>query len=192
MEALAIACKEGLIPARIAVVVSNEPSAAGLARARRHAIDTIVIDHRESTSRDAHDARVAEALEAHGCDLICLAGYMRLLSGGFIARYAHRIMNVHPALLPAFPGLDAQAQAIEHGAKLSGVTVHFVDETLDQGPIIGQVAVPVLEDDTPETLAARILVQEHRLYPEAVRLYFEKRLVVTGRRVHIVAAGAKG
>lgn len=186
MEALAIACKEGLIPARIALVVSNERSAAGLARARRHGIEAVVIDHRESAGREEHDTRIAEALDAHGCELICLAGYMRLLSRWFVARYPHRIMNVHPALLPAFPGLDAQAQAIEHGVKVSGVTVHFVDESLDHGPIIVQAAVRVLEEDSAETLAARILVEEHRLYPQAVGLYFEKRLVVTGRRVRIL------
>lgn len=183
MEALAIACKEGQIPAKIVLVVSNEPGAAGLARAHRHGIETVVLDHREVKGRDAHDRRVAEALDRAGCDLVCLAGYMRLLSPWFVDHYRDRIMNVHPALLPAFPGLDAQKAAWEHGAKVSGATVHFVDEDLDHGPIIVQAAVPVLEDDTPDTLAARILVEEHVLYPRAVRLFFEGKLKVEGRRV---------
>ena len=183
MEALAIACKEGQIAARIALVVSNEAGAAGIARAHRHGIETVVLDHRESRGRETHDRRVAEALDAAGCELVCLAGYMRLLSPWFVAHYRNRIMNVHPALLPAFPGLDAQRAAWEHGAKVSGATVHFVDEDLDHGPIIVQAAVPVLEDDTADTLAARILVEEHLIYPEAVRLYFEGKLEVEGRRV---------
>jgi phosphoribosylglycinamide formyltransferase 1 len=186
MEALAIACKENQIPARVVLVVSNEPAAAGLARAHRHGIDTAVIDHRESKGRDgreAHDRRVAEALDAAGCDLVCLAGYMRLLSPWFVGHYKDRIMNVHPALLPAFPGLDAQKAAWEHGAKVSGATVHFVDEDLDHGPIILQAPVPILEEDTPDTLAARILVEEHLLYPKAVRLFFERKLKREGRRV---------
>jgi len=185
MEALAIACKEGQIAARIVLVVSNEPAAAGLARAHRHAIDTLVLDHREGGGREAHDRRMAEALDAAGCDLVCLAGYMRLLSPWFVAHYPSRIMNVHPSLLPAFPGVDAQKAAWEHGAKVSGATVHFVDEHLDQGPIIVQAAVPVLEDDTPDTLSARILVDEHVIYPEAVRLFFEGKLKVEGRRVFV-------
>ena len=186
MEALAIACKEGLIRARIALVISNEPAAAGLARAHRHGIDTLVVDHRESPRREEHDRRLAEALDARGCDLICLAGYMRLLSPWFVARYPNRIMNIHPALLPSFPGLDAQKAAVEHGVKVSGVTVHFVDESVDHGPIIVQTAVSVHENDSPETLAARILVEEHVAYPKAVRLFFEGRLRVEGRTVHVL------
>ena len=131
---------------------------------------------------------VAEALDSAGVDLVCLAGYMRLLSPAFIRRFPGRIMNVHPALLPSFPGLHAQRQAIEHGARLSGVTVHFVDEGLDSGPIILQAAVPVDQDDTEETLAARILEQEHALYPEAIRLFFEDKLRIQGRRVLIAAS----
>ena len=188
MEALAIACKEGLIRARIALVISNEPAAAGLARAHRHGIDTRVADHREVQGREEHDRRLAEALDARGCDLICLAGYMRLLSPWFVARYPNRIMNIHPSLLPSFPGLDAQKAAVGYGAKVSGVTVHFVDESVDHGPIIVQTAVSVHENDTPETLAARILVEEHVAYPQAVRLFFEGRLRVEGRRVHVLEA----
>ena len=183
MEALAIACKEGQIDARIVLVISNEPAAAGLARAHRHAIETLVFDHRAGGGRESHDRRMAEALDGAGCDLVCLAGYMRLLSPWFVAHYRDRIMNVHPALLPAFPGLDAQKAAWEHGVKVSGATVHFVDDHLDHGPIVVQAAVPVLEDDTADTLAARILVDEHLLYPKAVRLFFEGKLKVEGRRV---------
>jgi phosphoribosylglycinamide formyltransferase-1 len=183
MEALAIACKEGQIPARVATVVSNEPGAAGLARAHRHGIDTVVVDHREIRGREAHDRRMAEVLDHAGCNLVCLAGYMRLLSPWFVEHYRDRIMNVHPALLPAFPGLDAQKAAWEYGAKVSGATVHFVDEHLDHGPIILQGSVPVLESDTADTLSARILALEHILYPRAVRLFFEGKLKVDGRRV---------
>ena len=185
MEALAIACQQNQIPARVVLVVSNEASAAGLARARRHNIETAIVDHRESAGREEHDRRIAALLDARGCDLVCLAGYMRLLSRWFVGHYPNRILNVHPALLPAFPGLEAQRQAIDHGVKVSGVTVHFVDESLDHGPIVVQRAVDVHEDDTPETLAGRILAEEHRVYPEAVRLFFEGRLRVEGRRVRI-------
>jgi len=192
MEAIAIACKQEQIPARIALVVSNEPAAAGLARAERHHLETAVVDHRSSANREAHDRRLAALFDARGCELICLAGYMRQLSSWFVAHYPNRIMNVHPALLPAFPGLDAQRQAVEHGVKISGATVHFVDEKLDHGPIVLQSAVPVEEEDTPDTLSARILVEEHRLYPEAVRLFFERRLRIEGRRVRILEPGASG
>jgi phosphoribosylglycinamide formyltransferase-1 len=192
MEAIAVACKQGQIPARIALVVSNEPGAAALARASRHGIETLVIDHRESRSREEHDRRIAAALDEKACGLVCLAGYMRLLSGWFVSRYAGRIMNIHPSLLPAFPGLDAQRQAIEHGAKISGVSVHFVDEQLDHGPIILQAAVLVRDDDTEDSLSSRILVEEHKLYPEAVRLFFEDRLRIQGRRVHVLPARGGG
>jgi phosphoribosylglycinamide formyltransferase 1 len=192
MEALAIACKQGQIPARIAVVISNEPAAAGLARAKRHGIDTAVIDHRESASREEHDRRMAEVLDAHGVGLVCLAGYMRLLSGWFASRYQGRVMNIHPALLPSFPGLHGQRKAVEYGVKISGVTVHFVDEQLDHGPIILQAAVPVHDDDNEDALASRILVEEHRIYPEAVRLFFEGRLKLEGRRVRILQPESPG
>lgn len=190
MEALVVACKQEQVRARVAAVISNEPAAAGLARAKRHGIDATVVDHRASRTREEHDRKVAELFDARGCRLICLAGYMRLLSPWFVAHYPGRIMNVHPSLLPAFPGLEAQRQAVEHGVKVSGVSVHFVDEQLDHGPIILQAAVPVHESDTGDTLAARILVEEHRLYPEAVRLYFEGRLRIEGRRVRILDSGS--
>jgi len=188
MEALAVACKQGQIPARIAIVVSNVPAAAGLQRAVRLHLETAVVDHHESRTREEHDRKVAAVLDAHGCELICLAGYMRLLSAWFVQHYPNRIINIHPALLPSFPGLDAQKQAIEHGAKVSGVTVHFVDEQLDHGPIILQASVPVSDDDTEDTLAGRILAEEHRLYAEAVRLFFLERLKIEGRRVRILDA----
>ena len=186
LEALLKACEGGKIPARVALVISNEPEAGGLALARARRIETVVIDHRRSGGREMHDQRMAEALDTAGCELICLAGYMRLLSSGFVGRYANRIMNIHPALLPSFPGLEAQARALEYGVKVSGATVHFVDEGLDHGPIIVQSAVPVREDDTAEVLSARILAEEHRLYPQAVRLFFERKLVIEGRRVLVL------
>lgn len=185
MLAIAQACADGRIAAKVGVVISNEPGAPGLAAARKLGLETMVIDHRESSSRDAHDARLEQELARRGVVLVCLAGYMRLLSPGFIRRRAGRIMNVHPALLPAFPGLDAQRQAVAHGVKLSGVTVHFVDEGLDSGPIILQYAVPVYQDDTESSLSARILKEEHRLYPEAISLYLQDRLRIEGRRVRI-------
>ncbi|HET9480488.1 MAG TPA: phosphoribosylglycinamide formyltransferase [Candidatus Polarisedimenticolia bacterium] len=186
MLAIADACAAGRIAARVGIVISNEPGAPGLAAARQRGIETLVLDHRESRGRQEYDARLAAALDRHSVDLVCLAGYMRLLSPGFVAERAGRIMNVHPALLPAFPGLHAQRQAVEHGVRLSGATVHFVDAGLDSGPIILQAAVPVEQDDTEETLSARILVEEHRLYPEAIRLHFEHRLRIEGRRVRIL------
>jgi len=168
MIALADAATDGRIPnAEIAVVISDQPKAAGLAKAKARGIETLVIERR-GRAREEHDAEVVEALRARQVDLVCLAGYMRVLSREFIDAFRGRILNIHPSLLPAFPGLDAQRQALESGAKVSGCTVHFVDETLDGGPIIAQRSVPVLEDDTVESLSARILEQEHKLYPEAV------------------------
>jgi phosphoribosylglycinamide formyltransferase-1 len=170
MVALAEAVSAGRIPdAKISVVISDQSSAAGLVRAREMGLETLLIERR-GRDRVEHDRELAAALVAHEVELVCLAGYMRLLSPAFIAAFRGRILNIHPSLLPSFPGLEAQAQAIRHGVKFSGCTVHFVDETLDGGPVIAQAVVPVLDDDTPETLAARILVEEHRLYPEAVAL----------------------
>jgi len=154
-------------------------------RATRAGLPAVHIDPRSHPDRAAFDAAVTAVLAGHGVELVCLAGYMRLLSGEFVAAWRSRILNVHPALLPAFPGLHAQRQALDHGAKVSGATIHLVDEGVDTGPIVLQAAVPVREDDTEATLAARILVEEHRLYPEAVRLYAEGRLAIEGRRVRI-------
>jgi len=171
--------------AAVALVISDRPKALALERARAHGIPTLVLRPRDYASRADHDAAVAAAIDAAGTDLICLAGYMRLFEPAFIQRYAGRMINVHPALLPAFPGLDVQAKALEHGVKISGCTVHFVDEGTDTGPIIVQRAVPVLEDDTAETLAARILTQEHLAYIEAIRLIAQGRVRIEGRRVRI-------
>jgi phosphoribosylglycinamide formyltransferase 1 len=170
MLALADAVDEGRIPnAEIALVVSDHANAAGLERATERGLRTIVIE-RAGRSREVHDRAIMAALQEHGVELVCLAGYMRLLSKYFIEAYRNRILNIHPSLLPAFPGLDAQRQALEHGVKWTGCTVHFVDETLDGGPIIVQHVVPIEANDTDETLAARILIQEHKAYAEAVTL----------------------
>ena len=168
MVALADSVEDGRIPkAEIAVVVSDQANAAGLVKARKRGIETLVIERRGRRPEE-HDREIVEALRARNIDLICLAGYMRILSRGFIDAYRGCILNIHPSLLPSFPGLDAQKQALEHGVKLTGCTVHFVDETLDGGPIISQRVVPVHEEDTAETLSARILIEEHKLYAEAV------------------------
>jgi phosphoribosylglycinamide formyltransferase-1 len=170
MLALSDAVNEGKIPnAEIAIVISDKGDARGLQLAQDRGIETRVVERR-GRSREEHEREIISILRERQVDLVCLAGYMRLLSPCFVEAFRGRILNIHPSLLPAFPGLDAQRQALEHGVKVSGCTVHFVDETLDGGPIIVQRAVPVMEGDTVETLSARILEQEHRLYPEAVRL----------------------
>ncbi len=183
MLALLDAMQRGQIRAEPAVVLSNRPGAAGLALAQERGVPTAVVDQREVKPRAAHEERIVERLREHHVDLVCLAGYMRLLTPRMIGAFPGRILNVHPSLLPAFPGLHAQRQALEHGVKLSGCTVHLVDEECDHGPIVAQTSVPVLENDTEESLSARILEQEHRIYPEAVALYFERGLRVEGRRV---------
>ena len=183
MLALADAVRDGRIPdAEIAVVVSDQPHAAGLDRAREQGLKTVVVDRRGRT-RLAHDDETVAVWKDHKVDIVCLAGYMRLLSGFFIEVYRHRILNIHPSLLPAFPGLDAHKQMLEHGVKWAGCTVHFVDETLDGGPIIAQKIVPVLDEDTEETLSARILEQEHKLYAEALALIVGGNYEIVGRRV---------
>ena len=182
-EALADSVAAGRIPdAEIAVAVSNREGAPGIDRARARGIETRVIPSK-GLQREEHDRLVAAALEERRVDLVCLAGYMRLLSPYFIQKFPQRILNIHPSLLPAFPGLEAQRQALEHGAKVTGCTVHFVDENLDAGPIVAQAVVLVRDDDTPETLAARILAEEHRLYTEAVRLVLSGKFRIEGRRV---------
>ncbi len=186
MVALVRAMQEGRVPAEPALVVANVPDAPGLERARELGVATAVVDSHEYRPRERHEREIAARLEGAGVGLVCLAGYMRLLSPWFVSRYAGRILNIHPSLLPAFPGLEAQRQALEYGVKISGCTVHFVDEQCDHGPIVIQAAVPVSEEDTVESLAARILEQEHRIYPEAVRLFAEGRLVLEGRRVRIL------
>src|SRR5258708_4202314 len=168
MVALADAVRDQRIPnAEIAIVISDKPNAAGLDKAKERGIETLVIERR-GRPRAEHDREIIAALGAKNIDLVCLAGYMRMLSPEFITAYRRRILNIHPSLLPAFPGLDAQMQALEYGVRISGCTVHLVDETLDGGPVIAQRTVPIHETDTVESLSARILAEEHRLYPEAV------------------------
>ncbi len=182
-EALAESVAAGRIPnAEIAVVISNREGAPGIERARARGIETRVIPSK-GLEREAYDRQVVAALREKQVDLVCLAGFMRLLSPYFVAAFPNRILNIHPSLLPAFPGLEAQRQALEYGVKWSGCTVHIVDENLDAGPIVTQAVVPVLDDDTLETLADRILKEEHRIYSEAVRLVLEGRFRIEGRRV---------
>ncbi|HEU4401168.1 MAG TPA: phosphoribosylglycinamide formyltransferase [Candidatus Polarisedimenticolia bacterium] len=180
--------RTGDLDAEVVLVVSNEPEAPGLRAARSRGVETLVVDHRASASRAAHDRKMAEALEAREVSLVCLAGYMRLLSAAFVRRFKGRILNIHPALLPAFPGLGSQEAALAYGVKVTGCTVHFVDEGVDTGPIILQEPVAVLDGDTPESLAARILETEHRAYSRAIALFFSGRLRIVGRRV-LGAAG---
>jgi phosphoribosylglycinamide formyltransferase-1 len=189
--ALHDAIAAGEVPAAIALVVSNEPAAAGLARARALGLPAAAIPHRGEPDRAAHEAKVLAALAGAGVEWVCLAGYMRLLSPAFVRRYPQRILNVHPSLLPAFPGLDAQRQALEHGVRVSGCTVHLVDEGLDSGPIVVQRAVPVSDRDSAETLAARILEQEHLAYPEALRRLLAERWEVIGRRLVFAPPGSE-
>ncbi|WP_197721807.1 phosphoribosylglycinamide formyltransferase [Sulfuritortus calidifontis] len=172
MEAL---LRAGL-PVEFAAVISNKAEAKGLAVARELGVETAVVNHKDYPSREAYDAKLAEVIDGYGADLVCLAGFMRILSDGFVNRYAGRMINIHPSLLPAFTGLDTHARAIAAGVKLHGCTVHYVTPELDAGPIVVQAAVPVLEDDTPDSLGARVLEQEHRIYPLAVRWIAEGRV----------------
>jgi phosphoribosylglycinamide formyltransferase-1 len=184
-EALADSVAAGRIPnAEIALVVCNREGAQGIDKARARGIETCVIPSK-GLEREAYDKLVVAALKEKKVDLVCLAGYMRLLSPYFVSAFPGRIVNIHPSLLPAFPGLESQRQALEHGAKFSGCTVHFVDENLDAGPIILQALVPILDDDTESTLSERVLREEHRIYSEAVRIVLEGRYRIEGRRVLI-------
>jgi phosphoribosylglycinamide formyltransferase 1 len=183
-EAIADRIAAGTLDAEIAVVISNRESAPGLEAARRRGLNAVALPSR-GLDREVYDRRLGDELEASQVDLVCLAGFMRLLSAGFIRRFANRILNIHPSLLPAFPGLDAQRQALEHGVKLAGCTVHFVDEDLDAGPILLQTAVPVRDDDTVESLSARVLVEEHRIYSEAIGIVLSGRYSLDGRRVRL-------
>jgi phosphoribosylglycinamide formyltransferase-1 len=182
LQALIDAIAGGTLDARIAVVISNRAAAAGLERARSAGIETLTISHRDFSSREDFDRALAAALRERRVDVVCLAGFMRLIGRPMLEAFPNRILNIHPSLLPAFPGVDAQAQAIAHGVKVSGVTVHLVTGELDGGPIIMQAAVAVHDHDTPETLAERILAEEHRIYPEAVRLVLSRRWRLEGRR----------
>lgn len=189
MLALLAAIDDGRLAAVPALVIANVPQAAGLRLAAARGVETLVIDHRNSSSRLEHDRKVLDALQGRQVDLICLAGYMRVLGPTLIRAFPCRILNIHPSLLPSFPGLHAQRQAIAFGAKVSGCTVHFVDEGVDTGPVILQRAVEVRGSDTEEILGARILEEEHRIYPEAAHLVLEKRVRVEGRRACILPAG---
>ncbi|MBI2204151.1 MAG: phosphoribosylglycinamide formyltransferase [Candidatus Rokubacteria bacterium] len=176
-------------PARVALVVSDRERAQALERAARAGVPARFISPKDFGDREAYDAAVSAALDTAGVELVCLAGYMRIVGVAFVRRWSGRLMNIHPSLLPAFPGLHPQRQALDHGVKVAGATVHFVDEGVDTGPIILQASVPVLDADTEESLSERILVEEHRLYPEAIRLFAERRLRVSGRRVILEARG---
>ncbi len=190
MVALLDAMEAGAIDADPAVVVSNVAGAPGLQLAAKRGVPTSVVP-RNRRKREEHDQAVVDVLKEHDVQVVCLAGYMRLLSPVMVHEFPNRIFNIHPSLLPAFPGLHAQQQALDYGVKVAGCTVHLVDEICDHGPIVLQAQVPVLEDDTEEALSARILEQEHRIYPEAVSLYFAGRLTPAGRRVRIVAPASR-
>jgi phosphoribosylglycinamide formyltransferase-1 len=192
LQALIDATRDGRLRASIAVVISNRADAAGLERARTAGIETVCLDHRAFASRDDHDRAVARELRARQVGLVCLAGYMRLVGPPLLEAFPNAILNIHPSLLPAFPGVDAQRQAVEHGARVSGVTVHLVTAELDGGPIVVQRAVPVFDADTPETLSERILAEEHRAYPEAVQVMIEGGWRVEGRRFVRSLSAASG
>jgi len=181
-EAIAKSAAAGRIEANIAVVISNRADAGGLQTAREWGLHAVCLPSK-GLDRAVYDRSVVEELKRHEVDLVCLAGFLRLLSGEFIRAFPGQILNIHPSLLPAFPGLDAQHQALTHGVKVSGCTVHFVDEQLDAGPIVLQATVPVLDDDTAESLSARILVEEHRIYSEAIQLVLSGQYRIEGRRV---------
>ncbi len=192
LQAILEACARPGFPARVVVVVSDRERAQALDRARAAGVEARFVNPKDFSDREAYDLALVRELEARRAGLVCLAGFMRILTAGFVRAYAGRILNVHPSLLPAFPGLAAQRQALEYGVKLAGATVHVVDEGVDTGPVVLQSSVPVHPDDTEESLSARILVEEHRLYPEAIRLFAEGRLTITGRKVVVRAAGRPG
>ncbi len=183
MVSLVQAAREGRLSADVRVVISNRPDAAGLVRAAEMGVPTAVLDHRAFPSREDFDAALADELERRGVQFVALAGFMRVLTPVFLRRFPGRVLNIHPALLPSFPGVHAQRQALEYGVRITGCTVHFVDEGVDTGPIVAQVAVPVRDNDTEETLSARILAEEHRLYPLALEAVLSGRARVVGRRV---------
>jgi phosphoribosylglycinamide formyltransferase-1 len=188
-EAIADQVAAGRIDAEIAVVISNRPEARGLEEARRRGLTAASIPSK-GLDREVYDAMLVRELKAKAVDLVCLAGFMRLLSASFVRAFPRRILNIHPSLLPAFPGLDAQKQALEHGVKITGCTVHLVDEFLDAGPILLQAAVPVLDEDTVDSLSARILREEHRIYSEAIHMMLAENFRVEGRRVIAAATGS--
>ncbi len=176
---------EATLPVKIAAVISNNPDAAGLEIAKKHNIETCVVDHREYPDRATFDLLLADQIDIYRPSLVVLAGFMRVLGDGFVNKYKDKLINIHPSLLPAFPGLGTHKQALKEGVKIHGCTVHFVTSEVDHGPIIIQATVPVLPDDTNETLAARVLLQEHRIFPEAVHLFVEDRLKISGNSVKV-------
>ena len=185
MEAIVRASQSEAWPARIAAVISNRPGAAGLDFARDHGIPTATLDHKNFPNRDAFDAELVQLIDSYQPDLVVLAGFMRILTGDFVRHYEGRLLNIHPSLLPLFPGLATHEQALEAGVTEHGATVHFVTEALDHGPIVIQASVPVVPDDTPDTLAKRVLKQEHIIYPRAVRWFIDNRLSIDQNRVLI-------
>jgi phosphoribosylglycinamide formyltransferase-1 len=191
LQAVIDAIEAGTVQAKILAVMSNKKEAQALERARRHGLSALFVDPKpyagRPDSREAYDRELLDVLRRHDVELVLLAGYMKIVTRVLVEAFANRMMNIHPSLLPSFPGLDVQRKAIEGGCKLAGCTVHFVTEGVDEGPIILQAAVPILDDDTPDTLAARILEQEHKVYPRAVQLFAEGRLRVEGQRVFIEA-----
>lgn len=192
LQALMDAIAEGRLDAQIVVVVSNRADAAGLERAQEAGIETLVMDHRAYATRDEYDAAVAAELQRRSVSLVCLAGFMRLIGSPLLNAFPNAILNIHPSLLPAFPGVHAQRQALEHGVKVSGATVHMVTGELDGGPIVVQAPVPVKDDDTEDTLAARILIEEHRIYAEAVKIVLDGGWRLAGRRFLRVEAASAG
>jgi len=196
LQAVIDAIEAGRVQAQIVVVISNKKNAVALERARKHGLKDLFVDPKpfagRPDSREAYDQSLLEILQQHEVELVLLAGYMKIVTAVLVNAYANRMMNIHPSLLPSFPGLDVQKKAIDWGCRLAGCTVHFVTEGVDEGPIIIQAAVPILDGDTPDTLAARILVQEHKIYPRAVQLFAEGRLRVEGRRVFIDDAKPDG
>lgn len=196
LQAIIDAIEAGQVQAKIVAVISNKKEAVALERARKHGLPDLFVDPKpfagRPDSREAYDRALLEVLEKNDVELVLLAGYMKIVTAVLVNAFANRMMNIHPSLLPSFPGLDVQKKAIDWGCKLAGCTVHFVTEGVDEGPIILQAAVPILDDDTSETLAARILVQEHKIYPRAVQLFAEGRLRVEGRRVFIEGAKPDG
>jgi phosphoribosylglycinamide formyltransferase-1 len=189
LQAIIDGCQNGSLNAEITLVVTNKTDAGAITRCEKAAIPWQFIDHRIYKTREEFDAKLIEMLKTAGVDLVLLAGFMRILTESFIDAFPNAIMNIHPALLPSFPGLHAARQALEYGARFSGCTVHFVDKGVDTGPIILQSVVPVLENDSEQTLQARIQEQEHRIYPEAVQLFATNRLIIEGRKVHILPPG---
>jgi len=186
LQAIIDASEKGDIPAKVAVVISDQPDAYGLERARKHNIPVAVFEPKRFADKNTYELEIIKTLKHYGVDLVCLAGYLRIVGPVLLEHFRGKMLNIHPALLPSFPGLHVQKAALDHGVKVSGATVHFVDEGCDTGPIIVQAAVPVLEDDTEETLSARILEQEHKLYPRAIKLFAEKKLKIEGRRVEVL------